>query len=55
MATDKRDRQRANRAEKQKADAKVQRRKHYIALAKRYGLYALLIVIALLVITFLTN
>ena len=55
MATDKRDRQRANRAEKQKAEAKVQRRKHYFALAKKYGLYALLIVVALLVITFVTS
>ena len=55
MATDKRDRQRANRAEKQKAEAKVDRRKHYFALAKKYGLYALLIVVALLVITFVTT
>lgn len=55
MATDKRDRQRANRAEKQKADAKVKRRQHYFALAKKYGLYALLIVIGLLVITFVTS
>ena len=54
MATDKRERQRANRAEKQAAEAKVQRRHHYFALAKKYGGYALLIVIALVLITFLT-
>lgn len=54
MATDKRERQRANRAEKQAAEAKVQRRKHYFALAKKYGGYALLIIIALVLITFLS-
>jgi len=54
MATDKRERQRANRAEKQAAEAKVQRRKHYFALAKKYGGYALLIIIALVLITILS-
>ena len=54
MATDKRERQRANRAEKQAAEAKVQRRHHYFALVKKYGGYALLIIIALVLITFLT-
>ena len=51
MATDKRERQRANRAEKQAAEAKVQRRQHYFALAKKYGGYALLIVIGLMLVT----
>ena len=51
MATDKRERQRANRAEKQAAEAKVQRRQHYFVLAKKYGGYALLIIIALVLIT----
>ena len=54
MATDKRERQRANRAEKQAAEAKVQRRKHYFALAKKYGGYVLLIVIALVLISILS-
>ena len=54
MATDKRERQRANRAEKQAAEAKVQRRQHYFALAKKYGGYALLIIIALVLITILS-
>ena len=54
MATDKRDRQRANRAEKQAAEAKVQRRQHYFALAKKYGGYALLIIIALVLVTILS-
>jgi hypothetical protein len=54
MATDKRERQRANRAEKRAAEAKIQRRSHYFALAKKYGGYALLIVIALVLITILS-
>ncbi len=54
MATDKRDRQRANRAEKQAAEAKIARRKHIFALVKKYAVYALLIVLALLAITYLT-
>jgi hypothetical protein len=54
MATDKRERQRANRAEKRAAEAKIQRRKRYFALAKKYGGYALLIVIALILITILS-
>ncbi len=54
MATDKRDRQRANRAEKQAAEAKVKRRQHIFSLVKKYAGYAALIVIALLIITYLT-
>jgi cell division protein FtsL len=54
MATDKRDRQRANRAEKQAAEEKVQRRQHIFSLVKKYAGYAVLIVIALVIITFLT-
>jgi hypothetical protein len=54
MATDKRERQRANRAEKQAAQAKIQRRKQFFALAKKYGGYALLIVIALILITLIS-
>lgn len=54
MATDKRDRQRANRAEKQAAEAKVARRQNIFALVKKYAKYAALVVVALLIITFLT-
>lgn len=54
MATDKRDRQRANRAEKQAAEAKTKRRQHILALVKKYAGYAVFIVIALLIITYLT-
>ena len=55
MATDKRERQRANRAEKQAAEAKVKRRQRVIALTKKYAGYALLIAFALIVITILTG
>ncbi len=54
MATDKRDRQRANRAEKQAAEAKAARRQNIFALVKKYARYAAFIVVALLIITFLT-
>lgn len=54
MATEKRDRQRANRAEKQAAEAKIERRQHIFALVKKYAGYAVFIVITLVVITFLT-
>jgi len=52
MATDKRERQRAHRAEKQAAEAKAKRRKDTLAIIKRYAGYAALIVIALLLITY---
>jgi hypothetical protein len=52
MATDKRDRQRANRAEKQAAEAKIARRQRIFALVRKYAGYAALIVIALLIITY---
>jgi hypothetical protein len=55
MATDKRERQRANRAEKQAAEAKKQRRASTFALIKKYGGYALLVVIALVLFTLLTS
>jgi putative copper export protein len=55
MATDKRERQRAARAEKQAAEAKVKRRRDAFAIVKRYAGYAAFIVIALLVITFIGN
>lgn len=40
MATDKRDRQRANRELKQAEDAKRARKKHRISVIKRYAWYA---------------
>ena len=54
MATDKRDRQRANRAEKQAAEAKVAKRQHIFALVKKYAGYAALIIVVLLIITYVT-
>lgn len=54
MGTEKRDRQRANRAERKAAEAKVQKRERVFALVKRYAGYALLIIIALLVITYIS-
>lgn len=53
MATDKRDRQRANRAQKQAHEAKHLRRVQAFALIKRYGLYLLLIVAAVLLLSLL--
>ena len=53
MATDKRDRQRANRQEKKAAEAKVQRRKDALALIKKWTIYGVLLVGSLLIITFL--
>ncbi len=51
MATDKRERQRALRAEKKAAEAKAKKRRDMLAIVKRYAVYAVIIVIALLVIT----
>lgn len=42
MATDKRDRQRANRAEKQQNEAKVARRRKTFKLARRIAIYGIL-------------
>lgn len=53
MATDKRDRQRANRDEKKAAEAKVKRRQDAFALIKKWTIYGVLLVSALLAVTFL--
>jgi cell division septal protein FtsQ len=45
MATDKRDRQRANREVKKAAEAKTKRRKDALALVKKWVLIGLLIVV----------
>ncbi|MGI9667554.1 MAG: hypothetical protein ACR2N2_10680 [Acidimicrobiia bacterium] len=49
MATDKRDRQRANREEKKAAEAKKAKRRRWFDLGKKYALYALLFVAAIIV------
>lgn len=53
MATDKRERQRANREEKKAAEAKTKRRKEIFAVVKKWTIYGVLLVVALLVVTFL--
>lgn len=53
MATDKRERQRANREEKKAAEAKTKRRKEAFAVVKKWTIYGVLLVVALLVVTFL--
>ncbi len=53
MATDKRERQRALRAEKKAAEAKAKRRHDLLVKIKRYAGYAVLFAIALIIITFL--
>ena len=50
MATEKRDRQRANRAERQARDAKAKRRHDAFNLAKRWAWYALIIVAVVLAV-----
>ena len=51
MATDKRDRQRANREEKKAAEAKVKRRQDAFALLKKWAIYGLLIVAVFLILS----
>jgi len=50
MATDKRDRQRANRELKRAEQAKAAKRKHLIDQIKKYGGYALIFVISIIVL-----
>lgn len=52
MATDKRERQRANREEKKAAEAKVKRRRDAFALIKKWAIYGLLLVAVVLIISF---
>ena len=49
MATDKRERQRANREAKKAAEAKAKRRRDAFALAKRWALYGVLIVVIIVI------
>ena len=55
MATDKRERQRANREEKKAAQAKAERRKRAFERIRRWAIYAILIAAALLAFTLLTR
>jgi hypothetical protein len=55
MATDKRERQRANRAEKQVIAAKEARRARTLRIAKRVALYVVLIVIVFVILNLLTG
>ena len=49
MATDKRERQRANRETKKAAEAKKKRRTDAFALAKKWALYGLLIIVVIVI------
>ena len=50
MATDKRDRQRQNRAVKKEAEAKAATRKRRIDLAKRWAIYVTIFIIAIVIL-----
>ena len=51
VATDKRDRQRANREEKKAEEAKVKRRREAYARIKKWAIYAVLIAASLVAFT----
>jgi len=55
MATDKRDRQRANREEKKAAAAKAAARKERFDLIKKYAIYAAIFAVAILLLLYFTN
>ena len=55
MATDKRDRQRANREEKKAAEAKAAARKARFDIVKRYAIYTAIFAVAILLLFFFTN
>jgi cell division protein FtsL len=48
MATDKRDRQRANREEKKAAEAKTAKRQHRFDLVKKWAIYAIIFIVVIL-------
>lgn len=50
MATDKRDRQRANRDAKKAQQAKVDKRKQIFARVKKYAFYALIFVASIVIL-----
>jgi cell division septal protein FtsQ len=55
MATDKRERQRANREAKQAVEAKEQRRSQRFTLARRWVSYAAIFLVVLFVLWLLTH
>jgi len=55
MATDKRERQRANREAKQAVEARVQKRRQRFGLVKRWAFYAAIFLVVLFVLWLLTN
>jgi t-SNARE complex subunit (syntaxin) len=55
MATDKRERQRANRGEKKAEEAKAAKRRSRIDMAKRWALYAVIFIIAIFVLWLISN
>jgi hypothetical protein len=52
MATDKRDRQRANREEKRAAEEKAAKRRRIFDLIKRYAIYTAIFVVAIFALRF---
>ncbi len=55
MASNKRERQRANREEKRAEEHKADERKHRIAIIKRYGTYALIFGAAIVALKLLSG
>jgi hypothetical protein len=55
MATEKRDRQRANREEKRAAESKADARKQRMAIVKRYAGYALIFAAAIVALKLFTG
>lgn len=55
MATDKRDRQRANREEKKAAEAKAAARKARLGIVKKYAIYTAIFAVAILLLLYFTN
>lgn len=55
MASNKRERQRANREEKRAEELKSDTRKKRIAIVKRYGTYALIFVAAIVALRLFTG
>lgn len=55
MATDKRERQRANREEKKAAEAKQKRRQDAWALIKKWAIYGVVIVVVFVALSLLLN
>lgn len=55
MATDKRDRQRANREEKKAAEAKAAARSARWDIVKKYAIYTAIFAVAILLLLYFTN